>query len=96
MADMIELLRDAAAKARAEAGELAKQPAPSLASEYPDVDAAASHIGAMQEMKIRYALAEVFDQWARMGSWDPDLLNRVGGPETVALARAILAAGTSL
>jgi hypothetical protein len=40
---------------------------------------------------IRTPLAVVFDAWARMGSWNPDLLNRVGGPETVALARQILA-----
>ncbi|WUH94584.1 hypothetical protein OG900_33515 [Streptomyces sp. NBC_00433] len=36
------------------------------------------------------ALAAVFDKWARMGELDPDLLNRVGGPETVALADLIL------
>lgn len=34
-------------------------------------------------------LAEVFDAWARMGDLDPDLLNRIGGPETLAAARAI-------
>jgi hypothetical protein len=36
------------------------------------------------------ALAAVFDKWARMGELDPDLLHRVGGPETVALADLIL------
>ena len=41
---------------------------------------------------IRTRLAAVFEAWARMGGWDPDLLNRVGGPETLALADAILAA----
>jgi hypothetical protein len=35
------------------------------------------------------ALVGVFDAWARMGDLDPDLLNRIGGPETLALARAI-------
>jgi hypothetical protein len=35
-------------------------------------------------------LAGVFDAWARMGDLDPDLLNRVGGRETVTLARQIL------
>jgi len=39
------------------------------------------------------ALAAVFRSWARMGEMDPDLLNRVGGPETVELARAILGGG---
>jgi hypothetical protein len=32
-------------------------------------------------------LAGVFRAWARMGALDPDLLNRVGGEQTVALAR---------
>lgn len=41
---------------------------------------------------VRVALAAVFDQWAWMGEWDPDFLHRVGGPETVALADAILGA----
>lgn len=36
------------------------------------------------------ALAQVFDAWARMGELDPDLLHRVGGPETLAAARALL------
>lgn len=34
-------------------------------------------------------LADVFMAWARIGELDPDLLNRVGGPETLAVARAI-------
>lgn len=38
---------------------------------------------------VGVALAEVFDAWARMGELDPDLLNRVGGPETLTLARQI-------
>jgi hypothetical protein len=39
---------------------------------------------------VTVLVADVFDQWARMGELDPDLLHRVGGPETLALARAIL------
>ena len=34
-------------------------------------------------------LTGVFRAWARMGQLEADLLNRVGGPETVALARVI-------
>ena len=36
------------------------------------------------------AMAEMFDQWAEMGEFNSDLLNRVGGPETIELARRIL------
>lgn len=35
------------------------------------------------------ALARTFRAWARIGDLDPDLLNRVGGPETITAARAI-------
>lgn len=35
-------------------------------------------------------VAEIFDRWAWMGSHYPDLLHRVGGDETIALARHIL------
>lgn len=35
------------------------------------------------------ALSAVFTAWARMGELDSDLLNRVGGPETITLARKI-------
>lgn len=35
-------------------------------------------------------LAFVFDSWARMGRVELDLLNRVGGAETVRLARHII------
>lgn len=34
-------------------------------------------------------LVAVFDAWARIGDLDPDLLNRIGGPETLAVARAL-------
>ena len=34
-------------------------------------------------------LATVFNQWARLADLDPDLLNRIGGQETLATARAI-------
>lgn len=38
-------------------------------------------------------LAEVLDQWARMGGWAPALLGRNGGRETVALAASIAQLG---
>lgn len=41
------------------------------------------------------ALAGSLREWARVGDLDPDLLNRVGGPETIALARAINTGGPS-
>lgn len=48
----------------------------------------ADYIAAMHP-GVGLPLATVFDAWARMGELDPDLLNRVGGPETLAVARAI-------
>jgi len=39
-------------------------------------------------------LAAMFDRWARMVEYDATQINRVGGPETLALADAILAAVT--
>lgn len=36
------------------------------------------------------SLADVLGAWARMGRLDLDLLHRVGGPETLAVARRIL------
>lgn len=38
------------------------------------------------------AMAAMFDRWARMGEFDAIQLHRGGGPETVALADAFLAA----
>ena len=35
-------------------------------------------------------IADIIDQWARVGGWHPDLLNRMAGKETVTLARAII------
>ena len=35
------------------------------------------------------ALAALLDRWAWLGRTDPDLLNRVGGPEALAVARII-------
>jgi hypothetical protein len=55
-------LREAAALCRREAAELARQPAPSLVAEYPDVDAAIEHLKVGREMKIRYALAAWLEQ----------------------------------
>jgi hypothetical protein len=34
-------------------------------------------------------IAAILVEWARIGTLDPDLLHRVGGAETIALARAI-------
>lgn len=34
-------------------------------------------------------VAEVFDQWAWIAEKDPDLIHRIGGPETLAAARSI-------
>jgi hypothetical protein len=48
-----------------------------------------THI-ALWNPTVALLVADVFDEWARMGELDPDLLHRVGGPETLALARAIL------
>jgi hypothetical protein len=42
---------------------------------------------------VAVSLAMVFDQWARVAELAPDLLNRVGGQETLATARAILTGG---
>lgn len=39
-------------------------------------------------------LAAVFESWAWMGEYDAAQLHRVGGPETLALADAILAGVT--
>jgi hypothetical protein len=86
----VTLLRAAAVKVREDGAELAKLPAPSLVADSPDVDAVVDHLGTVREMRIRYALAEVFDRWVELAETDPDLLNRVGGPETVILARAVL------
>lgn len=44
---------------------------------------------AAMDPAVGTALAEVFDAWARMADLDPDLLNRIGGEETLALARQI-------
>lgn len=44
--------------------------------------------GLLNPMTAR-ALAKTFRAWARIGELDPDLLNRVGGDETLAVARAI-------
>lgn len=49
----------------------------------------ADYIAAMHP-GVGAALAGVFDAWARVGDLDPDLLHRVGGQETLAVARQIL------
>ncbi|MEV7154878.1 hypothetical protein AB0N77_09665 [Streptomyces misionensis] len=48
----------------------------------------AAYIAAMHP-GVGLALAKVFDAWARMASYDSTLLHRVGGDETLAVARAI-------
>jgi hypothetical protein len=40
---------------------------------------------------VGVALAVVFEEWADAAEVDPDLINRAGGLETVAVARAVLA-----
>lgn len=52
----------------------------------------AAYIAAMGP-NVGALLADVFTAWARIGELDPDLLNRVGGPETLAVARAINTGG---
>lgn len=34
-------------------------------------------------------IADMLHQWARIGGWHPELLHRMAGRETIALARAI-------
>lgn len=48
----------------------------------------AAYIAAMHP-GVGAALADMLDQWAWLGSQDPDLLNRVGGPEVLAVARLV-------
>lgn len=48
----------------------------------------AAYIAAMGP-DVGMLLADTFDAWARMGELDPDLLHRVGGPETLNIARQI-------
>lgn len=50
---------------------------------------------ALMSPAVGEALAATFMAWARLGELDPDLLNRVGGRETVALADAILTPAVS-
>lgn len=47
-----------------------------------------THLG--QSPATAELLAATFDAWIRMGRQDVDFLNRVGGPETVRLARHII------
>lgn len=44
---------------------------------------------AVPDMMAAELLADVMAQWAFLGQVDPDMLNRIGGPETVRLARYI-------
>jgi hypothetical protein len=69
-------------------GPLSNQPDSRFGFAGPD-DATTVYIAAM-DPRVGKALAEVFRVWARMGRLDPDLLRRVGGDETVALARLIV------
>lgn len=40
---------------------------------------------------VALAMIAVFESWARMAELDADLLNRIGGAETLAMARALFA-----
>ncbi len=51
-------------------------------------EADAAYIAAMGPI-VGTALAGVFDAWARMADLDPDLIHRIGGKETLAVARQI-------
>jgi hypothetical protein len=51
------------------------------------------YIAAMGPL-VGEGLAAVFDQWAWLAERDPDLLYRVGGPETLAVADALLGEAT--
>jgi hypothetical protein len=35
-------------------------------------------------------IADMLHQWARVGGWNPELLHRMAGRETIALARGII------
>lgn len=48
----------------------------------------AAYIAAMHP-GVGTALADMLTQWAHAADLDPDLLNRIGGPETLAIARLI-------
>lgn len=50
----------------------------------------AGQLAGLLNPAVARALAKTFRAWARMGEVDPDLLNRVGGPETLGLARKLL------
>lgn len=56
----------------------------------PDDLAEAARLVRQDPTPTNELLASVFDKWARMGRVHTDLLNRVGGPETVRLARHLI------
>lgn len=49
----------------------------------------AGELAALFTPEAAIELAGVFRAWARMVDWDADLLHRIGGEETISLARAI-------
>lgn len=51
-----------------------------------------SELAALFPPPVARELAGVFRAWAGMGALSPDLLNRIGGEDTIRLARMILAA----
>ena len=70
-------------------GEGAEDQAPVYVVDEPMSNGANADYIAVMHPDVGHALARVFDAWARIGELDPDLLNRVGGHETLALARLI-------
>lgn len=70
-------------------GEGAHDQAPVYVVDEPMSNGANADYVAVMHPDVAHALVEVFDVWARMASLGPDLLNRVGGPETLTLARQI-------
>lgn len=51
-----------------------------------------ARLAATLDGRVALALAAVFEQWAFVVDVDPDLLHRLGGPETLNLARLIMEA----
>lgn len=70
-------------------GENAEDQPPVYVVDEPMSNGANADYIAVMHPDVAHSLAEVFDAWARIGDLDPDLLNRVAGPETIAVARQI-------
>ncbi|MDX3586001.1 hypothetical protein [Streptomyces europaeiscabiei] len=70
-------------------GEDAETQAPVYVVDEPMSNGANADYIAVMHPDVGHALAAVFDAWARIGDLDPDLLHRIGGPETIEVARQI-------